>query len=143
MGVGLVDILQDNISAVYFFYDHDYQHLSLGTFNILMQLRIAKEKKLRYFYPGYWIDGHGSMGYKERFKPFECLINTPDIFDSTQWLLHTKEIDIAQKKEEYINSALQKAQPSQPLYEDSKQMQGVLPAQEQNEDFYNNTGKPR
>lgn len=88
VGVGLVDIIEQSISAVYFFYDHNFEHLSLGTFNILTQLKIAQQKNLRYFYPGYWIKQHFCMGYKERFKPFEYLHNAPDIFEATDWRIY-------------------------------------------------------
>ena len=90
IGVGLVDILGDSISAVYFFYDHDYGHLSLGTLNILVQLKIAKERGLRYFYPGYWIKDHYYMGYKERFGPFEYLHNAPDLFEIPDWRIYER-----------------------------------------------------
>ncbi|RAX56317.1 arginyltransferase [Helicobacter sp. 10-6591] len=90
VGIGLTDIVKDSVSAVYFFYDHDYSHLSLGTFNILMQLKFAQENNLRYFYPGYWIKDHYCMGYKERFMPFEYLHNAPDIFDKLDWRKYEK-----------------------------------------------------
>lgn len=85
VGVGYFDMLENAISATYFFYDHAFAKLSLGTFNILTQLLIAKSKNLPYFYPGYWIKNHHSVGYKERFKPFEILVNTPDIFELPLW----------------------------------------------------------
>jgi len=88
VGIGYFDVLIDSLSATYFFYDHSFSYLSLGTFNILTQLLFAKEKHLMYFYPGYWIKEHYSMGYKERFKPFEILQNMPDIFDTPIWLPH-------------------------------------------------------
>ncbi|PAF42685.1 arginyltransferase [Helicobacter sp. 11S03491-1] len=91
VGVGLVDMFLDSMSAIYFFYDHHESHLSLGTFNILSQIRVAKEKRFKYFYPGYWIKNHYCMGYKERFKPFEMLLNAPDLFDVPFWQIYQKE----------------------------------------------------
>ncbi|PAF44345.1 arginyltransferase [Helicobacter sp. 11S02629-2] len=88
IGVSYFDIVQDSLSAIYFFYDHDYEHLSLGTLNILLLFSLAKRLNLKYFYPGYWIKDHHSMGYKERFKPFEMLTNEADIFDKTQYKLY-------------------------------------------------------
>ncbi|RAX54109.1 arginyltransferase [Helicobacter sp. 16-1353] len=87
IGVAFVDILKVKraMSAIYFFYDHDYSHLSLGTFSILKQLEIAKMLNLKYFYPGYWIKNHHSLGYKERFKPFEILVNRPKIYEMPIW----------------------------------------------------------
>lgn len=89
-GVGYFDLLHHGISAAYFFYDHKFSKLSLGTFNILTQLLIAKSKNLPYFYPGYWIKDHHSVGYKERFTPFEVLVNTPEIFDLPIWEHYAK-----------------------------------------------------
>lgn len=88
IGVGLVDVLKDSITAVYFFYDHRFAHYSLGTLNILKQIQIAKEHRLKYFYPGYWIKDHYCMGYKERFTPFEALQNIPDVFDVPIWEMY-------------------------------------------------------
>lgn len=90
VGVGYFDLLDNAISATYFFYDHTFAKLSLGTFNILTQLLIAKSKNLSYFYPGYWIKNHHSMGYKERFSPFEVLVNTPEIFELPIWEHYAK-----------------------------------------------------
>lgn len=89
VAVAFVDILkvQKAMSAIYFFYDHDYSHLSLGTFSILKQLEIAKSYDIEYFYPGYWIKNHHSLGYKERFKPFEILLNRPEIYEIPIWKL--------------------------------------------------------
>ena len=89
IGVGLVDALGDSITAVYFYYDHNFSHYSLGTLNILKQISIGREFGLKYFYPGYWIKNHYCMGYKERFTPFEVLKNAPDIFEPPIWELYT------------------------------------------------------
>lgn len=91
VGVGYFDMLGNGISSIYFFYDHNFANLSLGSFNILTQLLIAKNKNLAYFYPGYWIKNHYSMGYKNRFKPFEELKNTPDIFEIPIWKPHISQ----------------------------------------------------
>ncbi len=89
IAVAFVDILQSQkaMSAIYFFYDHDYSHLSLGTFSILKQIEIATLLNIDYLYPGYWIKNHYSLGYKERFKPFEILINRPNIYEKPIWKL--------------------------------------------------------
>ncbi|CAE10355.1 arginyltransferase [Wolinella succinogenes] len=87
VGIALVDILERSLSAVYCFYDHDYSDFSLGIFSILKQLELAKRLKIDYFYPGYWIKNHPSMGYKERFAPYEILRNEPDIDALPEWSL--------------------------------------------------------
>ncbi|RDU63491.1 arginyltransferase [Helicobacter sp. MIT 14-3879] len=94
IGVAFVDILNHtkSMSAIYFFYDHDYSYLSLGTFSILKQVEIAKMLDIKYLYPGYWIKDHYSLGYKERFKPFEYLVNRPNIYEEPIWKLYKGEI---------------------------------------------------
>lgn len=90
IGVGLTDILDDSITAIYFYYDHEFANYSLGTLNILLQILEGKAVGLKYFYPGYWIKDHDCMGYKERFTPFEILENRPDIFDMPIWKMYEK-----------------------------------------------------
>ena len=88
VGVALCDILSDAMSAIYCYYDHDYENLSLGQFSILAQISIAKQNNIPYLYLGYWIKDHFSMGYKERYKPFEVLQNRPKLYEDTIWRTH-------------------------------------------------------
>jgi arginine-tRNA-protein transferase len=85
VAVALCDIMPDGLSAVYCYYDHDYEHLSLGQFSILAQFSIAKQSNIPYIYLGYWIKDHLSMGYKERYKPFDVLQNRPSLDEETIW----------------------------------------------------------
>ena len=88
IGVALSDMLKDGMSAVYCYYDHDYENLSIGQFSILAQISIAKQNKIPYLYLGYWIKDHFSMGYKERYKPFEVLENRPNLTEETIWSIY-------------------------------------------------------
>lgn len=85
VAVALADMMQGGLSAIYCYYDHDYEHLSLGQFSILAQMSIAKQANIPYLYLGYWIKDHFSMGYKERYKPFEVLENKPRLDQKTVW----------------------------------------------------------
>ncbi|MFP4332596.1 MAG: arginyltransferase [Campylobacterales bacterium] len=85
VGVSLCDVLPHSISAVYFYYDPDMPKRSLGVFSLLKQLELAKKSNINYLYPGYWIEGHASMGYKERFRPLEVLTNRPDLDEKPVW----------------------------------------------------------
>ena len=85
VGVALVDILEEGMSAIYCYYDHDYEYLSLGKYSILAQISLAKQMKLPYLYLGYWIKDHYSMGYKENYKPFEILVNRATLKEKTIW----------------------------------------------------------
>lgn len=88
VGVALSDMMPRGMSAVYCYYDHDYEHLSLGQFSILAQISIAKQNKIPYLYLGYWIKDHFSMGYKERYAPFEVLENRPTLDEKTIWSIY-------------------------------------------------------
>jgi len=85
VAVALCDFFSKGISSVYCYYDHDYDYLSLGKFSILMQLKIAKENNIPFIYLGYWIKDHFSMGYKEKYQPFEYLINRPTVEEIPIW----------------------------------------------------------
>jgi arginine-tRNA-protein transferase len=85
VAVALCDIMPSGLSAVYCYYDHEYEDLSLGKFSILAQITIAKQNNIPYLYLGYWIKDHFSMGYKEKYKPFEVLVNRPKLNEITIW----------------------------------------------------------
>jgi arginyl-tRNA--protein-N-Asp/Glu arginylyltransferase len=73
VGVGYVDDLYAGLSGIYFFYDPDWRHLSLGTWNVLNLLRVAAERRVPHLYLGYYVAGCPSMLYKARFQPNQIL----------------------------------------------------------------------
>lgn len=85
VGVDLVDILSDGISSIYFFYDPDYAHLSLGRFSMYQQIFIAQTRKLPWIYVGYYVEECSSLSYKGDYKPHEILQNNPDLHEPTRW----------------------------------------------------------
>lgn len=79
VGLGIIDLLDDALSSVYFFYDPDYRRYSLGTFSVLAEFSIAKRLGMAYYYPGYYIEDCRTMNYKSRFRPCEVReLDTPD-----------------------------------------------------------------
>ncbi len=86
VGVDLFDIVEDGISSVYFYYDPDYAHLSLGTFSLLYQIDLAKRLGLKYIYLGYWVKGTKAFAYKENFRPEEILDGFPPINVKPNWV---------------------------------------------------------
>jgi Putative arginyl-tRNA:protein arginylyltransferase len=71
IGVDLIDVLDDGISSIYFYYDPDYPSLSLGTYSLLYQVELAKVLELPWIYLGYWVDGCKAFAYKPKFQPLE------------------------------------------------------------------------
>ncbi|GGW89060.1 arginyltransferase [Alteromonas halophila] len=66
---------QHALSALYTFFDPDYEAHSIGTWMILSQVETARELKRDYLYLGYQVDGCQKMAYKQKFQPFESFIN--------------------------------------------------------------------
>ena len=73
LGVCLVDVLDDGLSAVYSFFDPDEKRRSLGTFLVLALVDQGGRRGLPYAYLGYWIAESPKMSYKARFRPLEGL----------------------------------------------------------------------
>lgn len=71
MGVGIVDVLGDAFSSVYFFFDPEFKHLSPGVYSVLNEIRWATVNGYHYYYPGYYIAGAKTMNYKINYRPCE------------------------------------------------------------------------
>lgn len=85
VGVDLIDILSDGISSIYFFYDPDFAHLSLGRFSIYQQILLAKNHKLPWIYLGYFVADCDSLKYKADYTPHQILQNNPELNDEPIW----------------------------------------------------------
>ena len=73
LAVAVTDVCANGLSAVYTFFDPEEHARSLGTFAILSQIDIARQRSLEHVYLGFWIAGHAKMDYKQRFRPIELL----------------------------------------------------------------------
>jgi leucyl-tRNA---protein transferase len=73
IGVGYVDVLPRAMSAIYFFYDPSARKRSLGTYNVLRVIESAAGRGMPHVYLGYFVEGYGSLAYKDRFRPNEVL----------------------------------------------------------------------
>jgi len=85
IGVDLIDILDDGISSIYFYYDPDFPRLSLGIYSLLYQIELAKVLELPWIYLGYWVDGCKAFAYKSNFQPQEILNDFPPINKIALW----------------------------------------------------------
>lgn len=77
VGVDLVDETSDGVSSIYFFYDPDFSHLSLGRYSIYQQILYTQAKEKRWIYLGYYVKECQSLNYKNSFKPLDILTNNP------------------------------------------------------------------
>ena len=75
LAVAVADRLPDALSAVYTFFDPDFESRSLGTYTILWQIEAARRAGHEWLYLGYWIAESSKMRYKERFLPQDRLID--------------------------------------------------------------------
>ncbi|PAV67522.1 hypothetical protein WR25_06682 [Diploscapter pachys] len=78
IAAGVVDLLTKCLSAKYFFYDPDYNFLSLGTYSALREIHLtrqicAKFPQFKYYYMGYYIQTCPKMRYKGTYRPSELL----------------------------------------------------------------------
>ncbi|MDF1874863.1 arginyltransferase [Sulfurimonas sp. SAG-AH-194-I05] len=85
IGVDLVDILEDGISSIYFYYDPDYSHYSLGKLSLLKQIKYAQEKKKKWIYLGYYVEECASLNYKAQYKPYRTLDGRPLDHEEYLW----------------------------------------------------------
>lgn len=73
LALGVVDCLDNGLSAVYTFFDPDYPERSLGVYAILWSIYEAKHRGLDWLYLGYWIETSPKMCYKSDYRPQEHL----------------------------------------------------------------------
>ena len=75
VAVAVTDIMDKGLSAIYSFFDPDYERRSLGSFTILWQIEQIKQMRLHYLYLGYWIKNCRKMSYKIAYRPLELFID--------------------------------------------------------------------
>lgn len=85
IGVDLIDVLSDGISAIYCYYDPDFAHLSLGKFSLYQQIYLARQNGLKWIYLGYYVKNCPSLAYKGEFKPYEELKEYVSMDDEPIW----------------------------------------------------------
>lgn len=79
LAVAVADRVADGLSAVYTFFDPEYDKRSLGVYAVLLEIEEARTRGLDWLYLGYWIRECRKMSYKNQYRPFQ-------IFKGEQWL---------------------------------------------------------
>jgi leucyl-tRNA---protein transferase len=93
LAVGVVDLLDDGLSAVYTFFDPEYAKRSLGVYVVLWEIAHAEYLHLDWLYLGYWIKDCRKMSYKIQYQPLEYyqLGQWQADKDKLQWQEHPEE----------------------------------------------------
>lgn len=78
IGVGVVDILPDGLSSVYFFYHPRFKDQRLGVFSSLIEIEYIRWMSLSFpefknYYMGFYIQNNHKMSYKGDYEPFSLL----------------------------------------------------------------------
>jgi len=85
VGVGLIDLLPHSLSSIYFYHAPDWRPDGPGTFSMLCEIDLARQRQLEFVYLGYWIRDCQSMAYKNRFVPHELLRSRPKEQAEPDW----------------------------------------------------------
>lgn len=85
IGVDLIDILEDGISSIYFYYDPDYTQFSLGKLSLYNQIKFAKKSNKKWIYLGYYVQECPSLSYKAHYKPYITLNGRPSEYEDFNW----------------------------------------------------------
>jgi len=85
IGVDLIDVLDDGISSIYFYYDPDYAEYALGKLSLYKQIKLARENNKAWIYLGYYVEECPSLSYKADYKPFVTLEGRPNLHQEYSW----------------------------------------------------------
>jgi len=86
IAVDLIDILEDGISSIYFYYDPDFSSYSLGKLSLYKQIQYAKNAAKKWIYLGYYVKDCNSLSYKAEYKPYLTLQGRPSEYESFKWI---------------------------------------------------------
>ena len=74
VGGSIVDLGQNWMNAVYFYFDPSEKQRGLGTYNILTLIDTCLEMGIEFLYLGYYIAEVPAMNYKKNFRPYELFL---------------------------------------------------------------------
>jgi leucyl-tRNA---protein transferase len=75
LAVGVCDVSPVSLSSVYFYFDPAESRRGLGTYGALVEIELARNVGIPFYYLGYWVAGSKTMDYKRHFRPYELLGN--------------------------------------------------------------------
>lgn len=71
VGVGILDMGEQDTSSVYFFFDPDEGRRSLGVFSVMVEIAWLRAQGGRYHYLGLYVDDCRHLLYKAAYRPHE------------------------------------------------------------------------
>ena len=86
VGVSLLDLLPEAVSAVYCYYDPELRSRGLGVLSVLKELEVASAYGIPWLYLGFWVEGNRSMRYKAGYRPHQVLAGRPADGDEPVWV---------------------------------------------------------
>ena len=86
VAVGVLDLLPDCVSAVYFLYHESIHAFNPGKLGAMREIALAREHGYRWWYPGYYVHNCAKMRYKIEYRPQYVL--DPE---SLEWFLLDRE----------------------------------------------------
>ncbi len=85
--VGVIDVVPDGVSTVYFFWEPRLRDLSLGVYSALYEIELCRQWNKRYYYLGYVVPGAATMAYKAGYHGGE-------VSNGTTWeAVPTRDVD--------------------------------------------------
>lgn len=69
VAIGVLDLLPNSVSSVYFLYHESIHKFMPGKLGALREIALAKEAGYRYWYPGFYIHSCPKMRYKIDYMP--------------------------------------------------------------------------
>ncbi len=94
VAIGVLDLLPESVSAVYFLYHESIHRHGPGKLGALREIALALEEGYRWWYPGYYIHSCPKMRYKIDYSPQYVL----DPENLTWHLLDKKFLDLFDQK---------------------------------------------
>jgi arginine-tRNA-protein transferase len=73
LGIGVVDVEPEAMSAVYCYFDPEMPARSLGAYNVLWLVEECRRRGIPNLYLGYYVRDSRKMNYKAAYRPYELL----------------------------------------------------------------------
>ncbi|KAK0674682.1 putative Arginyl-tRNA--protein transferase [Cercophora samala] len=98
VAVGVLDLLPNAVSAVYFMYHESIHALNPGKLGAMREIALAREAGYKWWYPGYYVHTCAKMRYKTDYRPQYVL--DPE---TLQWDPLDKEMLALYDKQHYVS----------------------------------------